>query len=106
MYYIPKLAGPSYLLTTICWAIFAIGLAGFVPLTALVPAMVPNNERANALALYTLAAGLAAFIGPGLVAVAGGAEHMELLTWIFAGMYVVGAFLCAFLSCNEDPGHC
>lgn len=104
LYYIPLWIGPNFLLTAICWGIFATGLAGFVPLTALVPAMVPTAERANALALYTLAAGLAAFLGPALVAVMGGAEHMELLIWIFAAMYLVGALLCAYLSSAEDPG--
>jgi MFS family permease len=104
LYYVPMWVGPSFLLTSICWGIFAVGLAGFVPLTALVPAMVPPSERANALALYTLAAGLAAFLGPALVAVLGGVEHMELLIWIFAGMYLAGAILCAYLASGEDPG--
>lgn len=104
LYYVPLWIGPNFLLTAICWAVFAIGLAGFVPLTALVPAMVPAAERANALALYTLAAGLAAFLGPALVAVVGGAEQMELLIWIFAAMYLGGALLCAYLSSAEDPG--
>ncbi|GFZ63073.1 MFS transporter [Pseudomonas amygdali pv. eriobotryae] len=105
LYYIPLWVGPNYLLTAICWAIFAIGLAGFVPLTALVPSMVPPAERGNALALYTLAAGLAAFLGPALVAVVGGAGRMELLIWIFAAMYLGGAPLCLYLSSSEDPGY-
>ncbi|KWS72905.1 MFS transporter [Pseudomonas amygdali] len=105
LYYIPLWVGPNYLLTAICWAIFAIGLAGFVPLTALVPSMVPPAERGNALALYTLAAGLAAFLGPALVAVVGGAGRMELLIWIFAAMYLGGALLCLYLSSSEDPGY-
>lgn len=104
LYYVPHWLGPDFLITALCWAIFAIGLSGFVPLTALVPTLVPAEERGNALALYTLAAGLAAFLGPALVAVLGGAEHMELLMWIFAMMYLGSAVLCGCLTTREDPG--
>lgn len=103
LYYLPLWLGPIYIVTVFAWGVFAIGLAGFVPLTALVPSMVPPEDRGSALALYTLAAGLAAFIGPALVGVLGGVESIALLIWIYAGMYIVGAFLCTLLHSPDDP---
>jgi MFS family permease len=67
LYYVPLLGRPNVALVMLCWAVFGIGLAGFVPLTALVPSMVPPEDRGSALAVYTLAAGLSAFVGPALV---------------------------------------
>ncbi|MDT5155186.1 MAG: hypothetical protein QOI01_6919 [Mycobacterium sp.] len=72
LYYVPLLFGPNVALVMLCWAVFGIGLAGFVPLTALVPSMVPPEDRGSALAVYTLAAGLSAFVGPALVGLLGG----------------------------------
>lgn len=103
LFYVPQLVGPNFWLITLCWAVFGIGLAGFVPLTALTPALVAVEDRGSALAVYTLAAGLSAFIGPVIVALLGGAGHMTLLVWTFVGMYAVGAVLCMVLRSSEDP---
>lgn len=103
LFYVPQLAGPNFLVLTLCWAVFGIGLAGFVPLTALTPALVSVEDRGSALAVYTLAAGLSAFIGPAIVALLGGAAHMTLLVWVFVGMYIAGALLCLVLRSDEDP---
>lgn len=103
LFYVPQVVGPDFLVLTLCWAVFGIGLAGFVPLTALTPALVHPEDRGSALAVYTLAAGLSAFVGPGLVALLGGVEHMTALVWVFVGMYLVGALLCLVLRSPEDP---
>ncbi|UQN29000.1 MFS transporter [Brachybacterium kimchii] len=103
LFYVPQIAGPNFWVITLCWAVFGIGLAGFVPLTALTPALVTIEDRGSALAVYTLAAGLSAFIGPVIVALLGGAAHMTLLVWTFVGMYVLGAILCTVLRSSEDP---
>ena len=88
----------------VCWAVFGIGLAGFVPLTALVPSMVPPDDRGSALAVYTLAAGLSAFIGPVLVGLLGGVAHMSTLIWTFAALYLVAAGVTYLLRTDSDPG--
>ncbi|ROS65080.1 polyol permease family [Curtobacterium sp. PhB172] len=103
LYIVPVLVGPNFWLTVLCWAILGIGLAGFVPLTALVPSFVPAEDRGSALAVYTLAAGLSAFIGPVLVGVLGGAANVPILIGTFVAMYVVGALLCLALRSEEDP---
>lgn len=105
LFYVPQIVGPNFWVLTLCWAVFGIGLAGFVPLTALTPALVSVEDRGSALAVYTLAAGLSAFVGPAIVALLGGAANMTLLVWVFVGMYVAGALLCAALRSPEDPRH-
>lgn len=104
LYYVPLAIGPNFWVTVICWAVFGIGLAGFVPLTALVPSMVRQDDKGSALAVYTLAAGLSAFLGPVLVALLGGTANMAGLIWTFVGMYVVGALLTLVLKSSADPG--
>lgn len=103
LFYVPQVVGPNFAVLTLCWAVFGIGLAGFVPLTALTPALVAPEDRGSALAVYTLAAGLSAFIGPGLVALLGGVANMTTLVWVFVSMYLVGALLCLVLRSEEDP---
>jgi len=103
LYFVPLLIGPNFWATVVCWAIFGIGLAGFVPLTALVPSFVPARDRGSALAVYTLAAGLSAFVGPVLVGALGGAANLPVLIWTFIGMYLLGAVLCLALHSLEDP---
>ncbi|MGV9797589.1 MFS transporter [Mycobacterium sp. NPDC003449] len=104
LYYVPLLVGPNVVLTMVCWAVFGIGLAGFVPLTALVPSMVPADDRGSALAVYTLAAGLSSFVGPALVGLLGGVTHMGVLIWTFAALYVVAAAVTYVLRTDADPG--
>lgn len=103
LYIVPVLVGPNFWLTVLCWTVLGIGLAGFVPLTALVPSFVPTEDRGSALAVYTLAAGLSAFIGPVLVGALGGAANLPILIGTFVAMYVIGAILCLALRSKEDP---
>jgi MFS family permease len=104
LYYVPLWVGPNVLVVILCWAVFAIGLAGFVPLTALVPSMVTPDDRGSALAVYTLAAGLSAFVGPALAGLLGGATHMPVLIWTFAGLYIAAAAITYVLHTPSDPG--
>jgi polyol permease family len=104
LYYVPLAVGPNVAVVMLCWAVFGIGLAGFVPLTALVPSMVAPEDRGSALAVYTLAAGLSAFVGPALVVLFGGVANMEVLIWTFAALYVVAAVVTYMLSTDSDPG--
>lgn len=104
LFYVPLLVGPNFAVTVICWAVFGIGLAGFVPLTALVPSMVKTEDRGSALAVYTLAAGLSAFIGPVLVSILGGVDNMAALIWVFVGLYLVAAVVTVVLKTDQDPG--
>lgn len=104
LYYAPLWAEPNVAVVMLCWAVFGIGLAGFVPLTALVPSMVPPDDRGSTLAVHTLAAGLSAFVGPALAGLLGGVEHTAILIWTFAVLYVIAAGVTYWLKTDSDPG--
>ncbi|MFF3491969.1 MFS transporter [Streptomyces sp. NPDC002795] len=103
LYYVPQVVGPNFWVTLLCWGVFGLGLAGFVPLTALMPSLVRPADSANALAVYSLAAGLSAFVGPALVGVLGGTAHMTALIWTFVALYLVAAVLSRTL--DSPAGH-
>ncbi|PYY50297.1 RbtT/DalT/CsbX family MFS transporter [Curtobacterium sp. MCBD17_023] len=95
-WYVPQLvpAGSDwgYVAAVVAGCVFGCSLAGFVPMGAIMPALEPQH-RGAAMAMYTTAAGGAAFLGTGVVAVVlalggGGAA----VTWTFVGLYA-----CAFL---------
>ncbi|WP_024802835.1 MFS transporter [Nocardia sp. BMG51109] len=104
LYYVPLAVGPNFVVTLLCWAVFGIGLAGFVPLTALVPAVVGKADSGSALAVYTLAAGLSAFVGPAIAGLVGGSAHMGIAIWTFVGLYLAAALVSLTLHAEEDPG--
>ncbi|MEU1984086.1 MFS transporter [Nocardia sp. NPDC019395] len=104
LYYVPQIVGPNFVVTLLCWAVFGIGLAGFVPLTALMPALVPAPDRGSALAIYSLAAGLSAFVGPAIVGALGGTAHMTALIWTFVVLYLLAAAASVTLRSTVDPG--
>ncbi len=100
LYYVPLALGPNFAVALLCWAVYGIGLAGFVPLTALMP----ESDSGSALAIYTLAAGLSAFAGPALVGLLGGSAHMDRAIWAFVALYLAAALVSLTLKSTVDPG--
>jgi MFS family permease len=106
-WYVPQLvpygSDWGFWLATAAGCVFGCFLAGFVPMGAIMPALVPERKGA-AMAMYTTAAGGAAFLGSAVVAVGlslglGG----EGIVWMFVGLYA-----CAFLMVSrlrvDQPG--
>ena len=62
-----------------CGALWCIMLAGYVPLSALVPSLV-DKDKGAAVSVLNLGAGLAAFVGP-------------LIVWFMAGLYILSAVM-------------
>lgn len=95
-WYVPQLvpAGSDwgYVAAVVAGCVFGCSLAGFVPMGAIMPALEPRHKGA-AMAMYTTAAGGAAFLGTGVVAVvfALGGDGAAV-TWTFVGLYA-----CAFV---------
>jgi MFS family permease len=92
----------AYPLTLVCGAVFGIGLAGFVPLSAVAVSLAPANPGA-AMSSYNLGIGAAVFAGPLLVAVLYGPLGPAGLVGLFAVLYLVAALLAAGLR-GTQPG--
>ena len=100
-WYVPQIvpAGSTwgYVLSVIAGCVFGCLLAGFVPMGAIMPALAPEHKGA-AMAMYTTAAGGAAFLGTGVVAavlaLGGGGQAV---TWTFVGLYACAFVMIHFL---------
>jgi MFS family permease len=109
-WYVPQLvpAGSDwgYVLSVVAGCVFGCLLAGFVPMGAIMPALAPEHKGA-AMAMYTTAAGGAAFLGTGVVAavlaLGGGGQAV---TWTFVGLYACAFVMIHFLKVPQgDRGH-
>lgn len=107
LYVVPNYAvahgwAAAYPLTLLCGAVFGIGLAGFVPLSAIAVSLAPDTPGA-AMSSYNLGIGAAVFAGPLLVAVLYGVLGPFGLVILFAALYLVAAALSATLR-GTQPG--
>lgn len=96
-YYSPVLFDGSYWMVMFCGVLWGALLAGYVPLSALVPSLVKKDKGA-AMAVLNLGAGLAVFAGPAIVGVFIGSLGNEGVVWILAGLYFVSALLTKFIT--------
>jgi polyol permease family len=97
LYYIPQYAGGSYWLVMLAGIAWGACLAGYVPLSALVPSLVKKDKGA-AMAILNLGAGLAVFAGPAIVGLFIGTAGAEGVIWILSGLYFVSAVLTRFIT--------
>lgn len=96
LYFVPKLMTDNYWVAVGVGMIYGATLAGFVPISALMPSLAPEN-KGGAMALLNLGAGGAAFVGPAIVSLFLGPLGRDGVVLIFAGLYVVAAVLTLFL---------
>lgn len=99
-YYSPQLLN-QYWFIFLCGALWCIMLAGYVPLSALVPSLVEKDKGA-AVSVLNLGAGLAAFVGPALVRILEKPVGYTGIAWALAGLYVVSAILTQFIRPSAD----
>ncbi|MDR1432629.1 MAG: MFS transporter [Propionibacteriaceae bacterium] len=92
----------AYALTLACGAVFGIGLAGFVPLSAIAVSLAPANPGA-AMSSYNLGIGAAVFAGPLLVALGYNWIGANGLVVLFSILYLVAAIMAASLR-GTQPG--
>lgn len=98
LYYIPtKLGVDGYTYTMLAAGGLGACFAGFVPLSAIMPSLAPNDKGA-AMSVLNLGAGLCAFVGPLIVTIFITPVGIEGLIWIFSGLYIVGAILMKFVT--------
>ncbi|MGI5255686.1 MFS transporter [Streptomyces angustmyceticus] len=100
LYYVPAVAGPHFAACAVAAALYGIALAGYVPISALVPALAPRH-KGQAMSALNLGAGASTFAGPAIVALALGPVGVEGIVWIFAGLHLATAVAIRFL--EPDP---
>jgi polyol permease family len=100
-YYSPLLFGESFWLVLLSGVLWGALLAGYVPLSALVPSLVKKDKGA-AMAILNLGAGLAVFVGPAIVGIFIGSIGNEGVVWILAGLYFLSAVLTKFITLPDN----
>jgi len=101
LYYVPVAHRGNFGLAVVVAVLYGATLAGYVPLTAIMPLLAPENKGA-AISMLNLGAGASALLGPAIVAVSIGPLGVEGVMWIFAGLYGLSALLALFLTLPEE----
>ncbi len=100
-YYSPVWFDGNYWMVMLSGVLWGGLLAGYVPLSALVPSLV-KEEKGAAIAILNLGAGLPVFIGPAIVGLCIGWIGSEGVVWVLSGLYVVSAILTRYITLPED----
>jgi polyol permease family len=97
LYYTPAALGPNYPLALLAAALYGATLAGYVPLSALMPSLAPEHKGA-AMSLLNLGAGASVWVGPAIVTLFLAPLGVAGVMWIYAVLYLVSAVLTMFLT--------
>lgn len=101
LYYSPQMFDHSYWAVMISGVIWGAMLAGYVPLSALVPSLV-DKDKGAAMAILNLGAGLPVFIGPAIVGIFIGTIGDSGVIWILAILYFISALLTKFITLPDN----
>ncbi|POX47571.1 MFS transporter [Streptomyces sp. Ru71] len=101
LYYGTVAAGHDYPLALLLVSLFGATLAGYVPLSALIPSMAPRH-KGQAMSALNLGAGVSTFLGPAVVGLFLGPLGVEGVMWVFALMYAGSAVLTVFLKLPRE----
>ncbi len=96
-YYSPVWFDGSFWMVLSAGVLWGALLAGYVPLSALVPSLVKEDKGA-AMAILNLGAGLPVFVGPAIVGLSIAFVGNEGVIWILAGLYFLSAILTRFIT--------
>ena len=100
LFYVP-LATHSYVASVAVGMLYGATLAGYVPLSALMPMLAPEH-RGEALSMLNLGAGAAMQVGPLLVRLFFHHVGVKGMMWIFAVLYLASGLLALTLTTNEE----
>ncbi|AQW54685.1 MFS transporter [Streptomyces violaceusniger] len=104
LYFVPTWLGADYYWVAVLAGMFyGATLAGFVPISALIPSMAPEN-KGGSMALLNLGAGGAAFVGPALASLFFPLVGAGGVTLIFLALYLVAFVLTLLLKLPEERG--
>ncbi len=97
LYYIPTTFGANYQLAVLAAVLYGATLAGYVPLSALMPSLAPR-QKAAAMSLLNLGAGASNMVGPAIVYLFLSSVGVGGVMGIYAALYLVSAVLTLFLT--------
>jgi polyol permease family len=97
LYYTPHLFGANFPLAALAGILYGATLAGYVPLSALMPSLTPAH-RGAAMSMLNLGAGASVWVGPALVALFLPRVGVAGVMWIFAVLYLISGMLALFLT--------
>lgn len=97
LYYTPRVFGANYYLSVVAGALYGATLAGYVPLSALMPCLAPKKKGA-AMSVLNLGAGASAWVGPGVVALLLPVAGVVGVMWAYAVLYLISAALALALT--------
>lgn len=100
-YYAPQVVGDNFWLILLPGVLWGALLAGYVPLSALVPSLVKKDKGA-AMAILNLGAGLPVFVGPAIVGLFIGMVGASGVIWILAILYLISAILTKFITLPDN----
>jgi polyol permease family len=92
LYYVPQIFGANYTLCIVAGVMYGATLAGYVPLSALMPSLAPDH-RGAAMSMLNLGAGAATWVGPAIVGIFLAPLGVAGVMWIFAVLYLISAAL-------------
>ena len=95
-YYAPEIWNNFWFILA-CGGLWCVMLAGYVPLSALVPSLV-NKDKGAAVSVLNLGAGLATFIGPLLVKLLEKPIGYTGIVWVIAALYIVSSVLTYYIA--------
>lgn len=101
LFYTPQIFGGNIILVSIIGMLWGACIAGFVPLSALVPSLVGDGDKGSAMSILNLGAGLCVFVGPAIVALTFDLVGNTGVIWILATLYFISAILTRFLKLPE-----
>src|SRR5262249_2307863 len=105
LYYVPHTLGANYPLAVLAAVLYGATLAGYVPLSALMPSLAPHKKGA-AMSLLNLGSGAGHWVGPAIVYLFKPALGVGGVMWIYAILYLISAALALLLKLPaEKPGH-
>jgi predicted MFS family arabinose efflux permease len=97
LYFVPQWLGPNFLAIAVLMLFWGIGTSAYVPLSALVPALVAKKEQPAALGTINLATGVGQLIGPAIVAVVLPLLGFQGVAWAIVGVYVLSIVLMFYV---------
>ncbi len=97
LYYLPTAFGANYSLAILAAVLYGATLAGYVPLSALMPSLAPKSKGA-AMSLLNLGAGASNWVGPAIVWACLPAVGVGGVMWIYAVLYLLSAVMALLLT--------